>query len=188
MSDNNEERMYGVPVTPDIQEASGIHEAKVLPKTVNALIDKLIFCECFKEIKDTEIKVWRNIKCIEKCFVEIIDKDIYCSREKGAWIVSIAYKLIIEYITDYGFEHKVIKTDVFSKCIPFPLTEKHEDHGIIDFTKVIPCLFVNKADCIDIKFKNIDCNAFIKAIVELDFKVFVTIKKAYNLLIAGPGC
>lgn len=188
MSDNNEERKCGVPHVPVNHEPPVPHEVKPPQKTVNALIDELVFCECFKEIQEMEIKIWRNIKCIEKCFVEVVDKDIYCSSEKGGWIVSIVYKLIVEYITDYGFEHKVIKTDAFCKCIPFPLTEKCDDHGMIDFAKATPCLFVEKADCIDIKFKNIDCNAFIKAVVELDFKVVATIKNDYNILVAGHVC
>lgn len=209
MSDNIEESRFDVPAAPVIPKyptvpaPPAVHEAEKRPTTVNALIDKLVFCECFKEIEETEIKVWRNIKCIEKCFVEVIDKDIYCSREKGAWVVIITCKLIIVYVTEYGFEHKVIKTVAFRKCIPFPLTEKHEEHekhgkheehekyeehGMIDFEKAFPCLMVDKAECIDIKFKNIDCNAFIKAIVELDYKVLATIRKAYNLLSVGHGC
>jgi hypothetical protein len=188
MSDNNEDRKYGIPHVKDYPEPPAPHEVKAPEKTVSALIDTLVFCEFFKEIQEKEIKIWRNVKCIEKCFVEVVDKDIYCSGEKGGWIVSIVYKLIIEYITDYGFEHKVIKTDVFTKCIPFPLTDKHDDHGMIDFTKATPCLFVEKVDCIDIKFKNIDCNAFIKVVVELDFKVLATIKKDYNILVDGPVC
>jgi len=188
MSDNDEERKYGISQVPVNKEPPVPHDFKPPQKTVNALIDALVFCEGFKEIQETEIKTWRNIKCVEKCFVEVIDKEIYCCKEKGGWIVSIVYKLIIEYTTDYGFEHKVIKTVEFNKCIPFPLTDKHDDHGLIDFTKAIPCLFVENVDCIDIKFKNIDCNAFIKAVVELDFKVLATIRKDYNVLVTGPVC
>ena len=158
------------------------------PKTVDALIDKIIFKDCQKDIQETEIKVWKNIKCIEDCFVEVIDKEIFTCKQKEAWVVIITYRLIVKYVTEYGFKHTATKTVEFEKIIPFPFTKELEDHGMIDFAKANPFLVVEKVECIESRFKNIDSCAIIKAFVKLDIEVFATIRKAFGILTTGPVC
>jgi len=158
------------------------------PKKVDALIDKIVFKDCQKDVQETVIKVWKNIKCIEDCFVEVIDKEIFTCKQKGAWVVIITYRLIVKYVSEYGFKHTVAKTVEFEKIIPFPLTKEHEDHGMIDFSKANPFLLVEKVECIETRFKNIDSCAIIQAFVKLDIEVFATIRKAFGILTTGPVC
>ena len=106
-------------------------------------------------------------------------------RSKGAWIIIITYRLAIQYITEFGFKHTAVKTVEFEKVIPFPLTC---DHGMIDFAKTAPYLFVGKVDCIETRFKNIDGCAVIEAFVKLETEVVATIKNALGLLTSGPVC
>ena len=156
------------------------------PKTIDALVDKIVFKECQKDIQKTVFKVWKNVKCIKNCFVDVIDKEILTCKNKGAWEVVITYKLVVQYITEYGFKHTEVKTVEFEKVIPFPLTKGHDDHGMIDFAKADPFLFIGKVDCIDARLKNIDGCAVIEAFVKLEFEVIATIRKAFELLTSGP--
>ena len=158
------------------------------PKTVDALIERIVFKDCQKDIQETVFKVWKNIKCIESCFVEVIDKEILTCKHKGAWVVIITYRLVVQYVTEYGFKHTVAKTVEFEKIIPFPFTKEHDDHGMIDFTKANPFLTIEKIDCIETRFKNIDSCAIIEAFVKLEIEVFATIRKAFGILTTGPVC
>lgn len=152
-------------------------------KTVNALLDEIAFDRCFKEINETEFKVYRDIKCIDYCRVEIIDKDVFTCKKKGEWAVTIVYRLEIGYITEYGTKCKVEKTVEYSKIIPFPLTSPKDDHGLIDFSKSEPYLFDVEVECEKTKFENIDCT-IIKAFVEVEFRLVAVIRKAFCVLIA----
>lgn len=169
-------------------DGKGLPPPLPLFKKVTALIDSIVFCQPYHDVEETVIKVWRNIAYVKNCFVEVINQDVYTCRVRGAWVVSIEYRLVIEYVSGCGFEHAVMKTVLFEKVIPFPLACPEDEHGMINFFDAKPHLYVEKVECKETMFDNIDFHAIIKVFVELKFTVTATLKKGYELLTTGPKC
>ncbi|RCX06729.1 hypothetical protein DFR58_1841, partial [Anaerobacterium chartisolvens] len=155
------------------------------PCTVDALVDKIIFKDFKSHVIENAAKVWKCIKCVNKCEVDIISKDICAHAGSKGWIATICYKVTVEYTTVWGFKHVICKTFSFDKCIPFPFTDcKCDGYGLVDFAKSKPHLVICKAECKQVKFENIDTCGIIKVCVLIEFEVIATVKKEFCLVTA----
>ncbi len=167
------------------------------PKPVNALIDKIVFEDLICEEVKNVFKVWQDIQCIDRCFLEICSEDIHTCPHKDAWIVKIHYKLTIIYTTTKCYKRTLTKYLHFEHEIPFPHPcdkpkKDHDndhdrmcgcDHELDDASKPTSYLFV-KAKCDEVTFKNMDRCALIKVKVVFKIKVIITVKKQEYLLTA----
>ncbi len=157
------------------------------PCTVDALVDKIIFKDFKSQVIENSAKVWKCIKYVNKCEVDIISKDISTHAGNNGWIVTICCKVIVEYTTVWGFKHVICKSFSFDKLIPFPFTDcKCEKHGLVDFSKSKPHLDICKAECKQVKFENADTYGIIKVSVLIEFEVLATVKKEFCLIAAKP--